>query len=139
MVGFLFIFFNWPRVFFSRGPGDSTRHLASNFPPETALLRVQNDILQSSDKRESAILVLLDLSAALAPLDMTFCYRDWNNGLESVGMFFCDLNRTCHLVVSLLILTGPTPQRDIRGASRQCARTTSVLIIYKRPSELSHP
>ena len=52
----------------------------------------------------------------LAPLDMTFCYRDWNNGLESVGMFFCDLNRTCHLVVSLLILTGPTPQRDIRGS-----------------------
>ena len=31
---------------------------------ETSLLRVQNDILQSLDKKQSAILVLLDLSAA---------------------------------------------------------------------------
>ena len=38
----------------------------------------------------------------LTPLDMTFCYQDWNNSLESVGMFFCGLNHTCHFVVSLL-------------------------------------
>ena len=36
MIGFLFIFSTRPRVFFSREPGDSTRYLASNFPPQEA-------------------------------------------------------------------------------------------------------
>ena len=36
---------------------------------ETALLRLQNDILQAVDSRSGAILVLLDLSAAFDPID----------------------------------------------------------------------
>ena len=36
---------------------------------ETALLRVQNDILQAVDSRGGAILVLLDLSAAFDTID----------------------------------------------------------------------
>ena len=36
---------------------------------ETAILRVQNDKLQAVDSRNSAILVLLDLSAAFDTID----------------------------------------------------------------------
>ena len=37
---------------------------------ETALLRVQNDILQSMDRNEVAILIMLDLSAAFDTVDI---------------------------------------------------------------------
>ena len=40
-----------------------------NHSTETALLRVQNDILTVLDKNEAAVLVLLDLSAAFDTVD----------------------------------------------------------------------
>lgn len=43
----------------------------SNHSVETALLRVQNDILMSMDRGEASILVLLDLSAAFDTVDHT--------------------------------------------------------------------
>ena len=43
---------------------------------ETALLKVQNDILRAIDSRRSVILVFLDLSAALIPLIILFICSD---------------------------------------------------------------
>jgi len=49
---------------------------------ETALLRVQNDILVSMDKQEITLLVLLDLSAAFDTVDHNILL----NRLESIGI-----------------------------------------------------
>ena len=43
---------------------------------ETALTRVQNDILRAMDDSKATVLVLLDLSAALALLTIISCWRD---------------------------------------------------------------
>ena len=42
---------------------------------ETALLQVQNYILEAVDSKGGAILVLLDLSAAFDTIDFVFCFR----------------------------------------------------------------
>ena len=46
---------------------------------ETALLRVQNDILKSIDNKQCVVLLLLDLSAAFDTVD--HCYTDCDPGL----------------------------------------------------------
>jgi hypothetical protein len=46
---------------------------------ETALVKVQNDILQATDNQNSVILVLLDLSAAFDTVDHEILIRKlWN-------------------------------------------------------------
>ena len=42
---------------------------------ETALVRVQNDILCAIDNNESVILLLLDLSAAFDTVNHSYCYQ----------------------------------------------------------------
>jgi len=54
----------------------------SNHSTETALLRVQNDILTSIDKKEVTVLVLLDLSAAFDTVDHTILL----NRLKNIGI-----------------------------------------------------
>src|SRR5258708_6538426 len=54
----------------------------SNHSTETALLRVQNDILTSIDKKEVTVLVLLDLSAAFDTVDHTILL----NRLRNIGI-----------------------------------------------------
>ncbi len=47
---------------------------------ETASLKVSNDLLQILDTGSDAVLVLLDLSAALTQLIIVFCYSNWKSG-----------------------------------------------------------
>src|SRR5438477_4237957 len=54
----------------------------SHHSTETALLRVQNDILTSIDNKEITILVLLDLSAAIDTVDHTILL----NRLKNIGI-----------------------------------------------------
>ena len=49
---------------------------------ETALVRVQNDILCAIDSNESVILLLLDLLAAFDTVDHSICYQDCVTALE---------------------------------------------------------
>src|SRR5271154_3762453 len=54
----------------------------SNHSTETALLRVQNDILIRIDKKEVTVLVLLDQSAAFDTVDHTILL----NRLRNIGI-----------------------------------------------------
>jgi hypothetical protein len=50
--------------------------------PETALLKVQNEILQSLDNNSVTILVMLDLSAALDTIDRETSFAALSDTLE---------------------------------------------------------
>ena len=53
---------------------------------ETALTRVQNDILRAMEYSKATVLVLLDLSAALALLTIISCWRDWSSVVFQVQL-----------------------------------------------------
>ena len=60
---------------------------------ETALVRVQNDILRTLDQGGAAILVLLDLSAAFDTIDHSIL--GWSQFLELKDLLYSGSNRTC--------------------------------------------
>src|SRR3984957_7247468 len=66
--------------------GDHYEAFQSSYQPhhstETALLRVQNDILTGIDKKEVTLLVLLDLSAAFDTVDHTILL----NRMQKIGI-----------------------------------------------------
>ena len=63
-------------------------HIEISSPQESALLRVSNNILRAVDRHEDVLVVLLDLSAPLKPMIMTFCHMDSTLVLDFVDLFF---------------------------------------------------
>ena len=63
---------------------------------ETALVRVQNNILRTLDQGGAAILVLLDLSAAFDTIDHSILYLGWSQFLELKYLLYSGSNRTCY-------------------------------------------
>ena len=61
---------------------------------ETALLRVQNDILRAIDNKNKVILVLLDLSTAFDTTDHEILVRRLNTQFGFTGTFFSGSNCT---------------------------------------------
>ncbi len=59
---------------------------------ETALLRVQNDILLELDKDKVVMLELLDLSAALVQLIMKSHWKDYQDDVVSMEQCLSDFN-----------------------------------------------
>ena len=78
---------------------------------ETALLRVQNDILQAVDSRGGAILVLLDLSAAFDTIDhetlINIWYILWHKGRSS-QMVFIISERPCSICANRIYFLSGT-------------------------------
>jgi len=59
---------------------------------ETALLRVQNDLLRAMDNRQGVILVLLDLSAAFDTIDHDVLFLAWNTVLAFLVLLYSGFN-----------------------------------------------
>ena len=79
---------------------------------ETALLRVQNDILQAVDSRGGAILVLLDLGAAFDTIDHKKTYKNtwwilWHKGRSS-QMVFIISERPCSICTNRIYFLSRT-------------------------------
>ena len=80
---------------------------------ETALLRVQNDILQAVDSRDGAILVLLDLSAAFETIDHEKLIRTLDEycgikGDRSSQMVFIISERPCSICTNRIYFLSRT-------------------------------
>ena len=109
---------------------------------ETSLLRVQNDILQSLDKKESVILVLLDLSAAfdtvghdilLSRLEERFGVSGnvllWFKSYLSSRSQYVNINGTCS---STYDVKYGVPQGSVLGPVLYLLYTAPVADIIKR-------
>ena len=87
---------------------------------ETALVKVQNDILQATDNQNSVILVLLDLSAAFDTVDHEILIRKFSSRYGITGkahewfkLYFDERSFTVH------ILDGQSTKRTIRSGVPQ--------------------
>lgn len=87
---------------------------------ETALVKVQNDILQPTDNQNSVILVLLDLSAAFDTVDHEILIRKLSSrygitgkGHEWFKLYFDERSFTVH------ILDGQSTKRTLRSGVPQ--------------------
>ena len=133
-----------------------TRHqlldpLQSAYQPshstETALLKVQNDILRAIDNRRSTMLVLLDLSAAFDTIDHDLLIRRFeqrfgvsDSALQWFSTYFT--NRSCQVNVggsksNIHVLKHGVPQVSVLGPLSFTIYTTAIGDII-RHHELSY-
>ena len=103
---------------------------------ETALLRVQNDILQAVDSRGSAILVLLDLSAAFDTIDHETLIRtlDAYCGIkgDSLKCFFIISERPCSICTNRIYFLSRT-KSVVWCSSRLSPETSAFHNLHNPP------
>jgi hypothetical protein len=115
---------------------------------ETALIKVQNDILQSLDQKSVTVLVLLDLSAAFDTIDhQTLLHRLENHfgvtdmAHEWMSSYLRDRNQTICVDGELserVLIKYSVPQGSVLGPKHYIMYTKPVRAICKRHGLLHH-
>ena len=108
-------------------PGHST---------ETALLRVQNDILTNMDNQSVTVLILLDLSAAFDTIDHHVLLDCMENmvGVKGTPLQWFSSYLSTHTVIhyrSCVVTRGSTT--SVWSTARLCPWTTAVLNLHPSP------